>query len=96
MIGSAGDKRGMAKFTVAAAQTNDLSFSSSGTVTAVDVKAGDEVKAGQVLATIDSTAAATAFSSFSWRRRASPAVPDPGDREAFLAGVPVAIVKSSH
>jgi multidrug efflux pump subunit AcrA (membrane-fusion protein) len=43
-----------AEGTVAAAQTNDLSFSSSGTVTAVDVKAGDEVKAGQVLATIDS------------------------------------------
>jgi multidrug efflux pump subunit AcrA (membrane-fusion protein) len=45
-----------AEGTVAAAQTNDLSFSSSGTVTAVDVKAGDEVKAGQVLATIDSAA----------------------------------------
>jgi multidrug efflux pump subunit AcrA (membrane-fusion protein) len=42
--------------TVAAAQTDDLSFSSSGTVTAVDVKAGDTVKAGQVLATIDSAA----------------------------------------
>ena len=45
-----------AEGTVAAAQTDDLSFSSSGTVTAVDVKAGDEVKAGQVLATIDSAA----------------------------------------
>lgn len=44
--------------TVAAAQTDDLSFSSSGTVTAVDVKAGDAVKAGQVLATIDSASLA--------------------------------------
>jgi multidrug efflux pump subunit AcrA (membrane-fusion protein) len=42
--------------TVAAAQTDDLSFSSPGTVTAVAVKAGDAVKAGQVLATIDSAA----------------------------------------
>ena len=42
--------------TVAAAKTDDLSFSSSGTVTAVNVKAGDTVKAGQVLASIDPTA----------------------------------------
>ncbi len=40
--------------TVAAAETDDLSFSSSGIVTAVNVKAGDTVKAGQVLATVDS------------------------------------------
>jgi multidrug efflux pump subunit AcrA (membrane-fusion protein) len=43
-----------AQGTVAAAQTDNLSFGSSGTVTAVDVKAGDAVHAGQVLATIDS------------------------------------------
>lgn len=43
-----------AEGTVAAAQTDDLSFASAGTVTAVNVKAGDQVKAGQVLATIDS------------------------------------------
>ena len=43
-----------AEGTIAAAQTDDLSFSSSGTVTAVNVKAGDTVTAGQVLATIDS------------------------------------------
>lgn len=41
--------------TVEAANTDDLSFSSSGKVTAVNVKAGDAVKAGQVLATIDPT-----------------------------------------
>lgn len=40
--------------TISAADTEDLSFSSSGTVTAVNVKAGDAVKKGQVLATIDS------------------------------------------
>jgi multidrug efflux pump subunit AcrA (membrane-fusion protein) len=45
-----------AEGTVAAAETDDLSFSSAGTVTAVNVKAGDAVKAGQVLATIDSAA----------------------------------------
>ncbi|MGZ4800765.1 MAG: efflux RND transporter periplasmic adaptor subunit, partial [Acidimicrobiia bacterium] len=45
-----------AEGTVAAAQTDDLSFSSAGTVTAVNVKAGDTVTAGQVLATIDSAA----------------------------------------
>jgi len=39
--------------TLAAADTEDLSFGSAGTVTAVDVKAGDQVKAGQVLAEID-------------------------------------------
>lgn len=43
-----------AEGTVAAAETEDLAFSSSGTVTAVDVAAGDTVVAGQVLATIDS------------------------------------------
>ncbi len=43
-----------AEGTVAAAQTDNLSFSSPGTVSAVDVAAGDTVKAGQVLATLDS------------------------------------------
>lgn len=43
-----------AQGTVAAAQSDNLSFGSSGTVTSVDVKAGDAVHAGQVLATIDS------------------------------------------
>ena len=41
-------------------QTNDLNFASAGTVTAVNVKAGDTVKAGQVLATIDGVALAAA------------------------------------
>jgi macrolide-specific efflux system membrane fusion protein len=40
--------------TVAAADTDDLSFGTSGTVTAVNVAAGDTVTAGEVLATIDS------------------------------------------
>lgn len=44
-----------AEGTVAAASTDDLSFTGAGTVTAVNVQAGDTVKAGQVLATIDST-----------------------------------------
>jgi multidrug efflux pump subunit AcrA (membrane-fusion protein) len=52
-----------AEGTVAAAQTDDLSFSSAGTVTAVNVKAGDAVKAGQVLATIDSAELASAVAS---------------------------------
>src|SRR5262249_22429815 len=43
-----------AEGTVAAAQSDDLKFGASGTVTAVNVKAGDDVQAGQVLATIDS------------------------------------------
>jgi multidrug efflux pump subunit AcrA (membrane-fusion protein) len=43
-----------AEGTVAAAQTGNLQFGSSGTVTAVDVQAGDEVQAGQVLASVDS------------------------------------------
>src|ERR1044071_5991115 len=43
-----------AEGTVAAAHTDDLSFGASGTVTAVNVSAGDEVTAGQVLATLDS------------------------------------------
>jgi multidrug efflux pump subunit AcrA (membrane-fusion protein) len=43
-----------AEGTIAAAQTDDLSFSSAGTVTAVNVKAGQTVKSGDVLATIDS------------------------------------------
>jgi macrolide-specific efflux system membrane fusion protein len=52
-----------AEGTVAAAQTDDLSFSSAGTVTAVNVKAGDTVKAGQVVATIDSAALQSAVTS---------------------------------
>ncbi|MGZ6978414.1 MAG: efflux RND transporter periplasmic adaptor subunit [Acidimicrobiia bacterium] len=52
-----------AEGTVAAAQTDDLSFSSAGTVTAVSVKAGDTVKAGQVLATIDSAALRSSVTS---------------------------------
>jgi multidrug efflux pump subunit AcrA (membrane-fusion protein) len=43
-----------AQGTVAAQDTQDLNFSSAGTVTAVKVKVGDAVKAGQTLATIDS------------------------------------------
>ena len=52
-----------AEGTVAAAQTDDLSFTSSGTVTAVNVKAGDTVTAGQVLATIDSAELQSAVTS---------------------------------
>jgi membrane fusion protein, macrolide-specific efflux system len=39
--------------------TDDLSFSVPGTVTAVNVKAGDAVTAGQVLATVDSASLAS-------------------------------------
>ncbi len=52
-----------AEGTVAAADTDDLSFGSSGTVTAVNVKAGDTVKSGQVLATIDSAELEAAVTS---------------------------------
>lgn len=52
-----------AEGTVAAAETDDLSFGSSGTVTAVNVKAGDTVKTGQVLATIDSSELEAAVTS---------------------------------
>jgi multidrug efflux pump subunit AcrA (membrane-fusion protein) len=45
-----------AQGTVAAAQSNDLNFTAAGTVTAVNVKAGDKVAAGDVLATSDSPA----------------------------------------
>ena len=38
---------------VSPAQTENVSFATSGTVTAVDVALGQQVKAGQVLATID-------------------------------------------
>lgn len=41
---------------VAATESDDLSFTSSGTVTAVNVKAGQTVAAGDVLATLDSPA----------------------------------------
>jgi multidrug efflux pump subunit AcrA (membrane-fusion protein) len=49
--------------TIAAAQTDSLSFGSSGTVTAVNVQAGDTVTAGQVLATIDSAQLQASVSS---------------------------------
>jgi multidrug efflux pump subunit AcrA (membrane-fusion protein) len=43
-----------AQGTVAAAEADDLNFAAAGTVTAVNVKAGDKVNAGDVLATMDS------------------------------------------
>src|SRR5689334_10870867 len=43
-----------AQGTVAAAESDDLNFAAAGTVTAVNVKAGDKVAAGDVLATMDS------------------------------------------
>lgn len=49
--------------TVAAAQTDDLSFSSGGTVTAVDVVAGAKVHKGEVLASIDSASLQAAVAS---------------------------------
>jgi HlyD family secretion protein len=49
--------------TVQAASTRGLSFSMAGTVTEVDVKAGDAVKAGQVLARIDPTNAQATVTS---------------------------------
>jgi multidrug efflux pump subunit AcrA (membrane-fusion protein) len=52
-----------AEGTVAAAQTANLSFGGAGTVTAVDVKAGDAVTTGQVLATIDSAQLGSAVSA---------------------------------
>jgi multidrug efflux pump subunit AcrA (membrane-fusion protein) len=42
---------------VSPAQTENLDFSTSGTVTAISVSAGQEVRAGQVLAKIDPTSA---------------------------------------
>ena len=44
--------------TVAPASSANLNFAVSGTVTAVDVKAGQTVTAGQVIATVDTTALA--------------------------------------
>jgi multidrug efflux pump subunit AcrA (membrane-fusion protein) len=52
-----------AEGTVAAAQTDDLSFSAAGTVTAVNVQAGQQVTAGQVLATMNSPSLQSAVSS---------------------------------
>lgn len=49
--------------TIAAADSEDLSFGSAGTVTAVNVQAGDVVKAGDVLAEIDSADLAADVSS---------------------------------
>jgi multidrug efflux pump subunit AcrA (membrane-fusion protein) len=46
--------------TLAPAATEDLNFTSSGKVTAVNVKAGQKVTKGQVLATIDSASLASA------------------------------------
>ncbi len=49
--------------TVASSQSADLNFGSSGTVTAVNVKAGQKVSAGDVLAQIDSTSLQAALST---------------------------------
>jgi multidrug efflux pump subunit AcrA (membrane-fusion protein) len=65
-----------AEGTVAAAEIDDLSFTSAGTVTAVNVSAGDVVQAGQVLATIDSAELEAAVAD---------AEADVADAEAALA-----------
>jgi macrolide-specific efflux system membrane fusion protein len=52
-----------AQGTLAAAATDDLTFTSAGKVTAVKVSAGDHVKAGQVLATMDSASLQAAFAT---------------------------------
>jgi multidrug efflux pump subunit AcrA (membrane-fusion protein) len=52
-----------AQGTVAAAQTDNLSFGSAGTVTAVNVTAGQAVTAGQVLATVNSAQLQSAVAS---------------------------------
>ena len=49
--------------TIQSSQTRGLSFSMAGTVTEVDVKAGDTVTAGQVLARIDAADAQAAADS---------------------------------
>jgi multidrug efflux pump subunit AcrA (membrane-fusion protein) len=49
-------KRSRPKGTIATAQTDDLNFTAASTVTAVNVKAGQTVNTGDVLATIDSAA----------------------------------------
>jgi multidrug efflux pump subunit AcrA (membrane-fusion protein) len=52
-----------AQGTIAALATDSLSFTSSGKVTSVNVKAGDTVTAGKVLATIDSASLQASVSS---------------------------------
>ena len=52
-----------AQGTIAALATDALSFTSSGKVTSVNVKAGDSVTAGEVLATIDSASLQASVSS---------------------------------
>lgn len=47
--------------TVVAAATANLGFQTSGTLTKINVKIGDQVKAGQVLAEIDNTSQASAL-----------------------------------
>src|SRR5664280_3845529 len=49
--------------TIAPAQRADLSFAVSGTVTSLPVAAGDQVKAGAILATIDSASLQSAVTS---------------------------------
>ncbi|RJS45541.1 efflux RND transporter periplasmic adaptor subunit [Nocardioides cavernaquae] len=49
--------------TLEAARSEDLSFASSGTVTAVNVKTGDRVKKGDVLARIDTASLQAALTS---------------------------------
>lgn len=61
--------------TIEAADTADLSFGSAGTVTAVNVAAGDTVTSGEVLATIDSAELEAAVSA---------AAADVADAEAKL------------
>lgn len=65
-----------AEGTVAAQDTESLSFTAAGTVTAVNVAAGDHVTVDQVLATLDSPALESALAS---------AAADVADAEAKLA-----------
>ncbi|HMF83429.1 MAG TPA: biotin/lipoyl-binding protein [Acidimicrobiia bacterium] len=83
-----------AEGTVAAAQSDDLKFGASGTVTAVNVKAGDDVQAGQLLATIDSAQLqANAASAQSAVARAQAQLDD--DRSSGVSADRLAVDESS-
>jgi multidrug efflux pump subunit AcrA (membrane-fusion protein) len=82
--------------TVQAAQSRGLSFSTTGTVTEVDMKAGDAVKVGQVLAKIDPTDAQAAVDAAESRVSDASDALDRAEADAALPACPSASSGSSR
>src|SRR4029453_13046819 len=82
--------------TVESSQTSGLGFALAGTLTEVNVRAGDMVTAGEVLARIDPTDAQAAVDSAAGRMDDAPQAVNKAAATAALPPCPTATATPSH